>query len=135
MIRCLSRHSALFAMALAVGLAQVDTGTISGIVSDSSGAMVPGATVVVTQQETNVRMTLTTNDAGFYSAPSLRPGHYDVSVSKAGFQSQRKTGTRTARSGPAGTQFRPGGRRRLHRNHGSRRRLRCSSPKRRPWAR
>jgi hypothetical protein len=92
MIRSLSLQSALFAISLAVALAQVDTGTISGIVSDSSGAMVPGAAVVVTQQETNVRMTLTTNDAGFYSAPSLRPGHYDVSVSKSGFQGQRKTG-------------------------------------------
>jgi hypothetical protein len=82
----------MIAISLATAAAQVDTGVISGIVTDSSGAIVPGASVTVTQQETNVRATLSTNEAGFYSAPALHPGHYDVAVGKEGFQAQRKTG-------------------------------------------
>ena len=83
---------ALLAVSFATALAQVDTGTISGIVTDSSGAVVPGAAITVTQQETNIRVTLATNEAGFYSAPGLHPGHYDVAVTREGFQAQRKTG-------------------------------------------
>ena len=77
---CLFQRLALFAISLAAAVAQVDTGTISGIVTDSSGAIVPGASVTATQQETNVRVTLSTNESGFYSAPGLRPGLYDVAV-------------------------------------------------------
>jgi hypothetical protein len=73
-------------------IAQVDTGTISGVVTDTSGATVPGAHVSITQQETNLRLALVTNDSGFYSAPSLRLGHYDVQAAKEGFQTQNKTG-------------------------------------------
>ncbi len=83
---------ALFAISCAAAMAQVDTGTISGIVTDSSGAIIPGAQVTVTRPETNVHVTLSTNEAGFFSAPALHPGHYDVALTKEGFQSQRKTG-------------------------------------------
>ena len=72
--------------------AQVDTGTLSGLVTDSSGAIIPGAQVKVTQEETNISATLPTNGAGFYSVPALHPGHYDVEVAKPGFQAQRKNG-------------------------------------------
>ena len=76
-------------LAAASAHAQVQTGSITGIVTDSSGAIVPGAQITVTQQETNVRVTLPSNDSGFYVAQNLRPGHYDVAVSKIGFQAQR----------------------------------------------
>jgi len=46
-------------------------GTISGVVSDPSGAVVIGATVTVTHIDTNVAKTLTTNSAGVYSATLL----------------------------------------------------------------
>jgi hypothetical protein len=65
-------------------LAQVDTGAISGVVTDSTGAIVPGAKVTITEIDTNIPVTLVTNDSGFYSAPSLRPGPYQVEVSKPG---------------------------------------------------
>ena len=55
-------------------LAQVDSGAISGVITDTSGAVVPGATVTITQTTTNITTVLTTNETGFYSAPSLRPG-------------------------------------------------------------
>ncbi len=81
---------ALIATAL---IAQVDTGTLSGLVTDSSGAIIPNAQVTVTQEETNTTTTLPTNGAGFfYSVPALHPGHYDVEVKKSGFQAQRKNG-------------------------------------------
>jgi hypothetical protein len=92
MISSFLRRSALFAMSLPAVVAQVDTGTISGIVTDSSGAIVPGASVTVSQQETSLRVTRSTNESGFFSATGLRSGHYDIAVTKAGFQAQRKTG-------------------------------------------
>ena len=61
-------------------------GTISGIVSDSSGAVVPGATVRVTNVSTNVVVTLTTNSAGAYVATSLNPGRYNVEGEAKGFK-------------------------------------------------
>ena len=85
------RRITLFVMSLATAVAQVDTGTISGFVTDSSGAAVPGASVTLIQQNTNVRLTLVTNETGLYSAPGLRPGQYDVAVAKEGFQAERKT--------------------------------------------
>jgi len=57
------RRFALFAISCVAAMAQVDTGTIAGIVTDSSGAIVPGAQVTVTRQETNVHVTLSTNEA------------------------------------------------------------------------
>ena len=67
-------------------LAQGLFGTISGIVSDSSGAVVPGATVRVINVSTNVVTTLTTNGAGVYAATSLNPGVYNVEAEAKGFK-------------------------------------------------
>ena len=79
---------AAFLAALAV-MAQVDTGAILGVVTDRSGAIVPGATVKIVEISTNAQTELVTNDSGFYSAPALRPGRYQVSVTKEGFRPQR----------------------------------------------
>ena len=87
------RAAALFALATLIALPQTDTGSISGVVTDSTGAVVPAALVTITQTETNVRVSLVTNGSGFFSAQALRPGHYDVEASKNGFQSQRRTAT------------------------------------------
>ena len=74
--------------ALMVGLAQAQDirGMISGTVTDAQGAHVVGATVVVTNTDTNVSTTLTTNSSGFYEAPLLLPGPYQVSVEARGFK-------------------------------------------------
>jgi hypothetical protein len=61
-------------------------GIISGTVSDSSGAVLPGATVTVTNVHTKVTKILTTNDAGVYSATNLIPGVYNVEASLSGFK-------------------------------------------------
>jgi hypothetical protein len=67
-------------------LAQLTTGRIVGVVTDSSGAAVQGATVTVTQVETSTSSTFTTDAAGNYSAPALKIGTYTVSAEKQGFQ-------------------------------------------------
>ena len=61
-------------------------GSISGIVSDSSGAVVPDATVKVTNVNTNVTTTVRTNSAGVYSVTSLNPGVYKVEAEAKGFK-------------------------------------------------
>jgi hypothetical protein len=70
---------------------QGTTGSIIGTVTDTTGAAVPGATVTVTQNETNAVHTVTTSDAGTYTVPQLPPGHYTVKVDKAAFQSFRQS--------------------------------------------
>ena len=61
-------------------------GTISGEVTDSSGAVVPGATVKVTNVATNVVLPLVTNGAGIYTAENLNPGPYNVQAEAPGFK-------------------------------------------------
>lgn len=65
--------------------AQVAGGTISGTVSDPSKAVISGAQVTIRNTATGVTRTLTTNESGFYSAPNLLPGPYEVTVVFAGF--------------------------------------------------
>jgi hypothetical protein len=60
-------------------------GNIVGTVTDPSGAAVPNATVVVTNTDTGVSRTLTTNGDGLYTANFLQPGHYEVLASAASF--------------------------------------------------
>jgi hypothetical protein len=86
------RRITLFAVWCGVITAQVDTGTISGIVADTSGAVIPGSQVTVRHDVTNVSVTLTTNEAGFYFLPGLHPGHYTITAAKDGFETQRKVG-------------------------------------------
>lgn len=69
-------------------LAQVGTGTISGVVTDSSGAVLPDAAVTITNTETGVVTSLKANDQGHYVAPDLIVGVYEVKAAKQGFQTQ-----------------------------------------------
>ena len=72
---------------LSPDLAAQAVGTaIQGTVTDSSGAVIPGAAITVTNNETNLQRTVTSNSAGLYSLPNLPPGRYRVQVSMAGFQ-------------------------------------------------
>src|ERR1035438_10341948 len=61
--------------------AQVVGGTISGTVSDKSGAVVANATVSLTNLATGVTTAVTTNAQGLYSVPNLLPGDYQEKVS------------------------------------------------------
>src|SRR6516162_795423 len=65
---------------------QAETGTISGTITDKSGAVVPGATVTVTSSNTGFTRSTTTGGSGAYAIPSLKPDTYTITVEQAGFQ-------------------------------------------------
>src|ERR1700676_2642782 len=85
------KHQDLRIVALIVFLfagitwAQVTTGTISGTVKDSTGAVLPGTSVVILNDETGISRTVQTDASGHYSAPSLSLGSYRVTGTLAGF--------------------------------------------------
>src|SRR5215469_5121317 len=62
------------------------TGTMSGYVKDSSGAVVPHAKVTATQIQHATAYPAETNDEGFYQLPALDPGTYTLAVEKQGFE-------------------------------------------------
>jgi hypothetical protein len=66
--------------------AQIDRGAIVGQVTDSTGAVVPGAKIQVTNVNTNTAIALEANDQGLYTASNLPAGTYRVVVSNAGFK-------------------------------------------------
>jgi hypothetical protein len=66
--------------------AQTNTATLTGRLSDPSGAAIVGGAVTVTNTETQVQQTTETNSAGIYSFPALLPGPYAVSASASGFR-------------------------------------------------
>jgi Carboxypeptidase regulatory-like domain len=68
------------------------TGSISGVVTDPSGAVVPGVTVVATSVSTNVQTTAVTDSKGFYNLPTLNVDTYNLSVNQAGFRDYQQTG-------------------------------------------
>jgi hypothetical protein len=72
--------------------AQINQSEILGTVSDTSGAVIPNATVTITNTQTNVSNTLKTDSAGAYALPDLIPGAYTVRVSVQGFQTAMHSG-------------------------------------------
>lgn len=82
--------------ACTIGLAQGITGSITGTITDSSGAVIPGASITITQVETNAVRSVTTSGAGTYSVTNLQPGHYNIKVTKSGFQTYTQSGTTLA---------------------------------------
>ena len=83
--------TALLVFLLAIGsvsvLAQTaSSGTIIGTVTDQSGAVVPDASVAVTDLSTNTTQKATTNSAGHYVFPNVAPGTYNIKITKQGFQ-------------------------------------------------
>ncbi len=83
----------LLAVASFLASAQDVTGSIAGVVTDSTGAVVPNATVVITNTDRNsVARTLTTGAEGEYSAVLLPVGNYMLSVTAAGFKKSERSG-------------------------------------------
>jgi hypothetical protein len=72
--------------------AQQDAATVTGEVTDPTGAVVPGATVTVTNLGTGIALTTVTNDSGLYSLPGLRPGDYTLVIEFQGFSKFARTG-------------------------------------------
>ena len=68
-----------------VGNAQFRAG-VQGVVTDSGGGAIPGATATLTNTETNQTQTTTTSDEGFYRFSNLPPGTYSITAEKADFK-------------------------------------------------
>ena len=86
MVNGKSAVSSVFLFCASLAMAQLDTGTISGSVTDQTGAAVPGASVSIKNVETGISRSLVTNEAGRYDAAALPIGTYNVTTSLAGFQ-------------------------------------------------
>lgn len=90
---------------------QQPTGSISGTVTDSNGAVIPGAKVTITDKATNREITLTTDTDGFYEARALPPGEYRVKVEQKGFAPEvlESVTVRTGQVVNASSSLKPGG--------------------------
>ncbi len=76
----------LLALAAPLGAQNTNTGEIKGIVTDPTGAVVPGVAVTLTNVQTGVQTKAATNGSGLYDVPSLLPGTYNISFKAAGFK-------------------------------------------------
>lgn len=79
-----------FMVAMGVGMAQ--NAAISGLITDSSKAVLPNATVIITHQDTGTKQTTVSNGEGYYVASPLPSGRYQVVVSAPGFESVTRDG-------------------------------------------
>src|ERR1700687_2250460 len=72
---------------------QADTGgSISGTVTDQTGAVVPDTTVTALNLDTTVQQTTRTNTNGFYTCASLHVGRYEIEILREGFMPYKRTG-------------------------------------------
>jgi hypothetical protein len=83
---------ALLALGAQIGTAQVVRGSITGRVTDPSGAAVPAANIMVTNQQTQVATETISDSSGNYTVPELDPGTYTVGADKSGFSHLTTTG-------------------------------------------
>ena len=101
--------AALLVLLPALARAQA-TGTISGVVTDPSGAILPGATIEAKSAATGQVRTATTGPEGFYTVPLVSPGRYEVKASLSGFQSATRTNVQVSVSETARANLTPAGR-------------------------
>ncbi|HEX4310810.1 MAG TPA: carboxypeptidase-like regulatory domain-containing protein, partial [Acidobacteriaceae bacterium] len=91
--RCISLAALAFSLAIltATGIAQIATTSLRGVVKDPSGAVVPGATIKVTNGANGQSLSTTSNAAGEYSFSQVPPANYTIDVTATGFGEQKKT--------------------------------------------
>ncbi len=94
LLSLLSCSAALCLALLMMGSAPIfgqstSSGTITGTVTDATGAVIPGAAIVVIDHSSKAKRTTTANGSGQYVMPDVPPGIYDVSASKAGFSTDQ----------------------------------------------
>ena len=82
----MNRFALAFLLCNTAALGQIGTSTITGRVSDASGAVVPNVSVVVVNTGTNFQFTAVTNADGLFRVQSLQPGPYRVTFEAAGFK-------------------------------------------------
>ena len=84
--RILFKSAIVSLLVAAAGWAQEYRGTVAGVVTDPSGAVVVGVQVTVTEVHTGTKIPAVTDSAGQYTAPYLLPGDYDISAQMPGFK-------------------------------------------------
>src|ERR1051326_3667409 len=67
-------------------IAQSERGTITGTIRDTTGAVIPGAKITITNTATGIAANLSSNEIGEYTVPNLQVGNYNVQVEKEGFK-------------------------------------------------
>ena len=77
--------AALMFMCATLAVAQSDRGTITGTVADATGAVVPGASITITNMGTQTKESTVATDTGNFTIPSVSAGKYEVAVSAPGF--------------------------------------------------
>ena len=82
----------LFGLSFSITLAQGDKAIVVGTVSDTTGAMIPGAEVYMTRAETNEVFSAMTSDTGDYAFRALVSGNYELKVSMPGFKTEVRSG-------------------------------------------
>ena len=82
----------VFAFLAAFAAAQLTRATLTGRVTDPTGAVLPKAQIVITNMETGAKTTVLTNSAGVYTVPYLDPGNYSEEVTLSGFKTYVHTG-------------------------------------------
>ena len=85
MPRCFALFAALIGVST-LGFAQIGTSTMTGRVTDTTGAVVPRVQVTIVQTATNFKFSAVTNEEGIYRVPSLQPGQYRVTFEASGFK-------------------------------------------------
>jgi len=83
---------ACFLLSVGVAWSQDTTATILGIVTDSSGGVLPGVSITITHVDTSQTRTMTSDEGGRYRVPLLPPGRYEMTAQLSGFQTVRRSG-------------------------------------------
>ena len=92
---------ALFMVLLQQANAQINSGTITGVVTDQQKAVIPNAMVKVVEEATHYTYSAATNGSGEYTVPYLKAGAYSVTVTAPGFPSFRLNGVNVVTEGTA----------------------------------
>lgn len=90
---CIMALFAWFALVLPPSARAQSTAAVNGTVTDSSGAVVQNAKIVINHLATGVTETAMTNNVGVYFIQNLHPGRYRLRVGKPGFETQSQTFT------------------------------------------
>ena len=86
MVKAFAQVLLVFALSAGSVMAQSTYGTLLGTVRDATGAVVPQASITVTEIATNISKTGVANERGDYEIPNLLPGTYEIAVSASGFK-------------------------------------------------
>ncbi|OFW40943.1 MAG: hypothetical protein A3J28_11355 [Acidobacteria bacterium RIFCSPLOWO2_12_FULL_60_22] len=91
-VKCVWIFALVIAIANSPLQAQTAGGSISGVVRDESGAVIPGANITVSNVDTGIARSTVTDAGGRYQVPGLIPGHYEVQAEKEGFRTEVRAG-------------------------------------------